>query len=89
MLISPEIGYEDKGDFPRNYRPIVLSTKNLNFEKNSQLESCGKFEINSNKVRISSLKSLTGLPPSVFERAKEYRLVEEFLRFNVKTKLWD
>ncbi|HIQ48574.1 MAG TPA: hypothetical protein EYH58_02920, partial [Aquifex aeolicus] len=41
------------------------------------------------QFRASPVKSLTGIPLSVFERAKEYRLVEEFLRFNVKTKLWD
>ncbi len=34
------------------------------------------------------MKSLTGIPPRVFERAKEYVLAEEFLDFNVRTKLW-
>jgi len=46
-------------------------------------ELSGQFQF-----RASPVKSLTGIPPKVYERAKEYGVSREVLEFNVKTKGW-
>ena len=67
----------------------IKSTSRKKIEKLEKLIEEDKQLKREFQFRASPVKSLTGIPPSVFERAKEYGVVEEFLSFNVKTKLWD
>ncbi|RUM32467.1 MAG: hypothetical protein DSY42_00915, partial [Aquifex sp.] len=71
------------------YLKRIKSTSRKKIEKLEKLIEEDKQLKREFQFRASPVKSLTGIPPSVFERAKEYEVVEEFLMFNVKTKLWD
>ncbi len=76
-----------KNDFA--YLKRIKSTSQRKIEKFERLVEEDRQLKREFQFRASPVKSLTGIPPRVFERAKEYGLIEELLRFNVETKNWD
>ncbi len=67
----------------------IKSTSQKKIEKFERLVEEDEVLKRQFQFRASPVKSLTGIPQSVYERAKEYGLTEEILEFNVKTKGWN